>query len=83
MFGRWEVIARRATVAARCAWGGLMDDVLEAYTTGRVDAFSGRRDPARAEHPVTGADYRVGFLDGRIDVFKLHAGVRRILNQTD
>ena len=58
-----------------------MDDALLAYATGREDAFAGRRDPERAEHPRTGADYRIGFLDGRIEIFKMLASVREMLER--
>ena len=57
-----------------------MDDALLAYSAGRVDALAGSRDAARAKHPVTGADYRIGFLDGRIEIFRMLAGVREILD---
>jgi hypothetical protein len=30
--------------------------------------------------PGTGADYRIGFLDGRIEVFRMLARVREILD---
>jgi len=55
-----------------------MDDALTAYTAGRADGLAARRDPARAADPVTGADYRVGFLDARIEIFRLHVEARRI-----
>jgi hypothetical protein len=55
------------------------DDAFEAYTAGRRDAMATRRDAARAEHPRTGPDYRIGFLDGRIAVFHVHAQIRRLL----
>ena len=58
-----------------------MDEALEAYGTGRADALAGHRDAERVAHPRTGADYRRGFLDGRIDVFRMFAGVRRLLEQ--
>ena len=56
-----------------------MDDALLAYDTGRADALAGTRDNDRARHPRTGADYRMGFLDGRIEIFRMYAGVREIL----
>ncbi|WP_306210445.1 hypothetical protein [Actinoplanes sp. RD1] len=56
-----------------------MEDALLAYGAGRADALEGSRDAARAEHPVTGADYRRGFLDARMDVFRMFAGIRRVL----
>ncbi|GAA2577807.1 hypothetical protein GCM10010435_62430 [Winogradskya consettensis] len=60
-----------------------MEEALSAYGDGRVDGFVGQRDPARAEHPVTGVDYRRGFLDGRVEVFQMMAGVRRLLEADD
>ncbi|XVU21068.1 hypothetical protein ACQPZJ_27785 [Actinoplanes sp. CA-054009] len=60
-----------------------MDDALLAYDTGRADGMAGRRDPSRAQHSDTGADYRMGFLDGRIEVFKLLATVRKIVEEAD
>jgi ABC-type amino acid transport substrate-binding protein len=60
-----------------------MEDALLAYGAGRVDALAGDRDAARAKHPVTGADYRMGFLDGRIEIFRMFAGVRQILDADD
>jgi len=57
-----------------------MDDALLAYDAGRVDALSGQRDGARAKHPATGADYRMGFLDGRLEIFRMLAGLREILD---
>ncbi|MBL7259348.1 hypothetical protein [Paractinoplanes lichenicola] len=59
-----------------------MDDLFLAYDTGRKDGIAGRRDPVRAHDPVTGADYRMGFLDGRIEVFHLLAAVRRIQDES-
>ena len=56
-----------------------MEDALVAYGAGREDALAGRRDAARAQHPETGADYRIGFIDGRMEVYRLHASVRRIV----
>jgi hypothetical protein len=60
-----------------------MDDALLAYDTGRADALAGRRDAAKAADPVTGADYRTGFIDGRIEIFRMFAGVRQILDPSD
>jgi len=57
-----------------------MDDALRAYGAGRADALAGARDADRARHPVTGADYRMGFLDGRIEIFRMYASVREILD---
>jgi hypothetical protein len=58
-----------------------MEDALVAYGAGRLDALAGRRDAARVAHPKTGADYRIGFLDGRIEVFRMFACVREILGR--
>ncbi len=60
-----------------------MDDTLHAYETGRADGIAGRRDVAKAADPATGADYRIGFLDGRIEVFRLLAHVRQIVEDAD
>lgn len=57
-----------------------MEEALLAYDAGRHDALAGYRDAARAKHPVTGADYRMGFLDGRIEIFRMMAQVREILD---
>jgi hypothetical protein len=57
-----------------------MDDELTAYNAGRADGGAGRRDTVRAEDPATGADYRMGFLDGRIEVFQMLAQVRKFLD---
>ncbi len=56
-----------------------MDDALLAYDAGRADAIAGCRDSSRARHPGTGTDYRRGFLDGRLEVFRMFAQVRRLL----
>jgi hypothetical protein len=61
----------------------VIDDTLRAYETGREDGVAGRRDADRAADPATGADYRIGFLDGRIEVFRLLAHVRKIVEDTD
>lgn len=60
-----------------------MDETLQAYDTGRADGIAGRRDTAKAGDPVTGADYRIGFLDGRIEVFRLLAHVRQIVEEAE
>ncbi|MET0495369.1 MAG: hypothetical protein ABW000_19780 [Actinoplanes sp.] len=57
-----------------------MEEALAAYGAGRVDALAGYRDEAKVAHPETGADYRIGFLDGRIEVFRMFARVREILD---
>jgi hypothetical protein len=51
-----------------------------AYNVGRADGGAGRRDPLRAGDLSTGADYRMGFLDGRIEVFQMLAQVRKFLD---
>jgi hypothetical protein len=56
-----------------------MQDSLDAYGQGRADGLESRRDQARATDHRTGADYRVGFLDGRLELFRMHAQVRKIL----
>ena len=58
-----------------------MDDLLKAYNAGRADGTAGRRDNDRSENPETGADYRIGFLDGRIAVFKMLAEARKFLGE--
>ena len=56
-----------------------MQDALEAYLSGRDDGIAGTRDNVRTQDPATGADYRIGFLDGRVALFHIHAEVRRWL----
>lgn len=58
-----------------------MDDALRAYDAGREDAFAGRRNVGAAQDPHTGVDYRTGFLDGRIEIFRMLAEVREILEE--
>ena len=60
-----------------------MDEQFIAYETGRADGIAAHRDEARAEHPTLGRDYRVGFLDGRIEVFRLMADLRKIVEDPD
>jgi hypothetical protein len=60
-----------------------MEDALEAYAAGRVDGIAARRDERRATDPRSGADYRIGFLDGRIETFRMHAELRKIVEDTD
>jgi hypothetical protein len=60
-----------------------MDDILLAFLTGWSDGIEGVRDVARAGDHRTGADYRIGFLDARIQVFRLLAHVRKILEESD
>jgi hypothetical protein len=52
---------------------------LMAYLAGWTDGFSGRRDCVRAGDAGTGQDYRIGFLDARMEVYRLLAGLRRII----
>jgi hypothetical protein len=59
-----------------------MDEALLAYNTGRVDGNAARRNAERAADPETGADYRIGFLDGRVEVFRMLTHVRRFLDET-
>ncbi|HEX5205679.1 hypothetical protein ACFQS1_24125 [Paractinoplanes rhizophilus] len=56
-----------------------MDDEFEAYEAGRQDGLDGRRDAARAGHAALGRDYRIGFIDGRLEVYRLLADVRKIV----
>ena len=60
-----------------------MDDALHAYAMGRSDGLAARRDQERAADPKSGADYRIGFLDGRLEVFHMHTRVRRIVEESD
>lgn len=60
-----------------------MDESLLAYNAGRADGGAARRNAEQAAHPETGADYRVGFLDGRIEVFRMMTNVRRFLDEAD
>ena len=56
-----------------------MDDELHAYEIGRADGIAARRDAERAGDPAFGHDYRIGFLDGRLEVFRMLASVRKIV----
>ncbi|WP_433360186.1 hypothetical protein ACQPZX_26275 [Actinoplanes sp. CA-142083] len=56
-----------------------MDDEFEAYEAGRKDGLAAQRDPARAGHPALGRDYRMGFIDGRMEIYRMHADVRKIV----
>jgi hypothetical protein len=58
-----------------------MDDALLAYFTGRTDGIAGLRNIVMAADPVTGGDYRIGFLDGRIEVYRMLTHVRRIVEE--
>jgi len=49
-----------------------------AYQDGWADGVAARRDDVRATDPATGRDYRVGFLDGRLEMFRLNTRLRRI-----
>jgi hypothetical protein len=55
-----------------------LDAAFAAYAAGRADGVAGRRDETRTEDPDTGADYRTGFLDGRIEVFRMFAEIRKL-----
>jgi hypothetical protein len=55
-----------------------MDDEFRAYEAGRTDGLAGRRDPVQA-----GRDYRVGFIDGRIEIYRLRASIRRTAEDTE
>jgi hypothetical protein len=59
-----------------------VDDFFAAYQQGRADAGAGTRDAGQAEDPATGADYRRGFLDGRIEIFAVLAKARRFLDDS-
>jgi hypothetical protein len=59
-----------------------MDEHLRAYLGGRADGLAAERDATRATDPGTGADYRIGFLDARIEVFRMHAAIRKIVEET-
>ncbi|GIF25765.1 hypothetical protein Ate02nite_84950 [Paractinoplanes tereljensis] len=50
---------------------------------GRADGLAARRDAGRATDPAFGRDYRIGFLDGRLEVFRMLAGVRKIVEDDD
>jgi hypothetical protein len=58
------------------------DEILLAYFTGRIDGIAGLRNIVTAADPRHGGDYRIGFLDGRIEVFRLLAHVRQILEES-
>jgi hypothetical protein len=59
-----------------------MQEALEAYVAGRADGLAACRDGQRATDPVTGADYRTGFLDGRMEMFRMHAQLRKIVEDS-
>ena len=58
-----------------------MDDAFVAYGEGHADGRAGRGDAARADDPATGADYRVGLVDGQLAAFEdaLVAAIRRAM----
>ena len=60
-----------------------MDDALAAYGDGHADGAAGRHDAGRAEDPATGADYRVGLVDGQLAAFEeaLVAAIRRAMGE--
>jgi hypothetical protein len=57
-----------------------MDEAFEAYGRGRADGSAGRRDGPRAADARTGPDYRIGFLDARLEIFRMLAEARRLLD---
>jgi hypothetical protein len=59
------------------------DETLRAYMTGRLNGIAGKRDPAEASDPATGRDYRMGFLDGRLEVFRVLAAARKLTEESD
>jgi hypothetical protein len=56
-----------------------MDQEFEAYAAGRADGLAAHRDADRAADPKYGRDYRIGFLDGRLEVFRMLSSVRKIV----
>lgn len=58
-----------------------MDALFRAYDSGRADGVRGVRDSAAAEHPETGPDYRMGFLDARVEIFRMLAEARKFLDE--
>ena len=56
-----------------------MDDEFRAYQAGRADGLAGRRDTERAADPELGRDYRIGFIDGRMEIYRMHADVRKFV----
>jgi hypothetical protein len=58
-----------------------MEDALRAYELGRADGLGGRRDTSRAADPATGTDYRMGFLDARLEVYRMHAQARQFVEE--
>ncbi|MGX6603456.1 hypothetical protein ACWKSP_15135 [Micromonosporaceae bacterium Da 78-11] len=62
-----------------------MEDALQAYDSGRVHGFAGRRDEAKVTDPNTGADYQIGLADGQVTLFEVQllAAVRRAMDSDD
>ena len=58
-----------------------MDEELRAYDAGRADGLAARRDNTRAADPRTGPDYRMGFLDARLELFRMHTQLRGIVDE--
>jgi len=56
-----------------------MDDELRAYEAGRADGLAARRDAEQAGHPTLGRDYRIGFIDGRMEIYRMQASARKIV----
>ena len=58
-----------------------MDDAFVAYGEGHADGRAGHEDAGRAENPETGADYRVGRVDGQLAAFEdaLVAAIRQAM----
>ena len=59
------------------------DETLQAYLTGRLNGIAGTRDTTEAADPATGRDYRTGFLDGRLEVFRVLAAARKLTEDDD
>ena len=58
-----------------------MENAFAAYGEGHADGKAGREDAGRAQNPDTGADYRVGVVDGQLAAFEdaLVAAIRRAM----
>ena len=58
-----------------------MEDAFVAYGAGHADGRAGREDVARAGDARTGADYRVGLVDGQLAAFEdaLTEAIRRAM----
>jgi hypothetical protein len=59
------------------------DETMRAYFTGRLNGLAGKRDPDEAADPATGPDYRMGFLDGRLEVFRVLAAARKLTEEEE